>query len=80
MHNAPQDRCHLHLFKHPPRNRFEKLPEGFTPFVYNTKYRPSAKAPKKGLSDEQQLDALMNEVKRNGYGTPRVICHGDTNR
>ena len=73
------DRCHVRLYDHPARDRYDKLPEGYSPFVYRSlDEQQNANAPEHGLSDEHQLSRLIDEVKRNGYGDDLVTADGDS--
>ena len=75
------DRCHVRLYDHPARDRYDKLPEGYSPFVYRSKWRglDATEAPEPNLSSEhEQLSRLIDEVKRNGYGDDLVTADGDS--
>ena len=74
------DRCHVRLFEHPPRNRSAKLPEGFSPFAFDAELKDHN--PGQGdmdeKSDEEQLAALIDEVRRNGFGDDLTTRDGDS--
>ena len=73
------DRCHVRLYDHPARDRYDKLPEGYSPFVYRSEWRHEiTDAPVRGLSSEHELSRLIDEVKRNGYGDDLVTADGDS--
>ena len=65
------------MFRHEPRNRAEKLPDGFTPFVTDNDdarrhlQRPSG-------SDDELLEALIEEVWRNGFEGDLVTRDGES--
>jgi len=74
------DRCHLRLFVHPPRNRSAKLPEGFSPFVFDAEWKnhvPNYKDMNE-KSEEERLAALIAEVERNGFGDDLTTRDGDS--
>jgi len=73
-----EDRCHVRMFDHPARDRFAKLPEDYTPFVYRSEFRGARKVPERGLSDDEQLARLIEEVERNGYGDDLITADGDS--
>lgn len=82
------DRCHVHLFAHPPRNRSVILPEGFSPFSFDSggsNQHPNwddwaaqafSASWEAQISDEEQLAALVDEVERNGYGDDLATVDG----
>lgn len=73
------DLCHVRLFGHPPRDRSEKVPNGFTPFVYRREpYGDANREPQRGLTEKEQEEALIEEVKRNGYGEGLVTREGES--
>lgn len=59
---------HMVDYRHPPRDAAaKKMPRNWNPFVYNENPRVSS-APEEDLSDEKELERLIAEVERNGYG------------
>ena len=75
----------MRLFEHPPRNRSAKLPEGFSPFAFDAEWKDHHPGDE-GMdyedmfekSDEEQLAALIDEVRRNGFGDDLTTRDGDS--
>lgn len=86
--NRLDDQCHLHTFLHPPRVRKRSLflPKGFNPFVFDSKTNVGLLnnlAKMKRImdnryenKDDELLEALMNEVKKNGFGNDLMLTNG----
>eukprot|EP01083_Nonionella_stella_P129074 391387_1 len=85
--NALKDRCHVKIFRHPPRSsRQIKLAQNIHKFIVNTDemqnhslYEPTADDKKQFQwnKDDGFLNALINEVIRNGFKSDLCLTDND---
>eukprot|EP01084_Bolivina_argentea_P310097 536486_1 len=80
--NRIEDRCHLLLYRHPPRTRQLNLTRNFHPFKMNNNhesniplYEPDIIGQIKWNENNGYLMSLLNEVSKNGF--TKDLCLSD---
>eukprot|EP01084_Bolivina_argentea_P282503 483585_1 len=78
--NRLDDRCHVQLYRHPPRNRQIELSKNVNSFIVNKKNTQNHKLhklSKKYNNKDGCLKDLINEVVRNGYKSDLCLTDYD---
>eukprot|EP01083_Nonionella_stella_P297574 1010443_1 len=79
--NALKDKCHMKIYRHPPRKRNVQLQKNVNAFLMNKNYEENHEIYTPTADDDQRykwnnndghLNALMQEVRANGFA--RDLC------
>eukprot|EP01084_Bolivina_argentea_P019684 36604_1 len=83
--NRMDDKCHMKIYRHPPRRRNIKLAENVSAFIYNTDWHQNCKVYCPNIKDHHKyncndangyLSALIEEVVVNGFKTDLCLQCG----
>eukprot|EP01084_Bolivina_argentea_P274010 466892_1 len=79
------DKCHMKLYRHPPRNRYIKLSKNIHSFIFHKKKEDNYQLYEPTITDEKKynftksdgfINALIEEVIINGYKYDLcLLCH-----